>query len=88
MIIRLIFSVPGPKLQRFVIYLMNSIDNKKSTFDSFKVETIKYVKNEIIPPMVHIINQYLGDGIMPKLLKIAKVIPVHKGQKSQYSWKL
>ena len=35
--------------------------------------------------MVHIINQSLNDGIMPKLLKIAKVIPVHKGQETNIS---
>ena len=64
---------------------LNSINNKKSTFDSFKVEIIKYVKNEIVPPVVHIINQSLSDGIMPKLLKIAKVIPVHKGQETNIS---
>ena len=64
---------------------LNSINNKKSTFDSFKVEIIKHVKNEIVPPMVHIINQSLSDGIMPKLLKIAKVIPVHKGQETNIS---
>ena len=49
---------------------LNSINNKKSTFDSFKVEIIK---------------QSLSDGIMPKLLKIAKVIPVHKGQETNIS---
>ena len=61
---------------------LNSINNKKCTFDSFKVEIIKYVKNEIIPPMLHIINPSFSDGIMPKLLKIAKVIQVHKGQET------
>ena len=35
--------------------------------------------------MVHIINQSLSDGIMPKLLKIVKVIPVHKGQETNIS---
>ena len=35
--------------------------------------------------MVHIISQSLSDGIMPKLLKIAKVIPVHKGQETNIS---
>ena len=32
-----------------------------------------------------LINQSLSDGIMPKLLKIAKVIPVHKGQETNIS---
>ena len=35
--------------------------------------------------MVHILNQSLSDGIMPKLLKIAKVIPVYKGQETNIS---
>ena len=43
---------------------LNSINNKKSTYDGLKVEIIKYVKNEIIPP---IINESFSDGIMPKL---------------------
>ena len=32
--------------------------------------------------MMHIIKQSLSDGVMPKLLKILKVIPVHKGQET------
>ena len=35
--------------------------------------------------MMHIINQSLSDGIMPKMLKIAKVFPGHKGQETDIS---
>ena len=65
---------------------IGGLTTKKSSFDSFKVEIIKYVK-KIIPPMMNIMNQSLSDGIMPKLLKIAKVTPSQR-IRNQYSLKL
>ena len=59
---------------------------KKSTFDSFKVEIIKYVKKEIIPPMVHIIKVPISQRWnYAKNIENAKVIPVHKRQETNIS---
>ena len=52
--------------------------NKKSDLDIFKISMIKYVKEEIINGLVIIINKSIEEGGVPDLLKIAKVIPIHK----------
>ena len=39
---------------------------------------IKYVKEEIINGLVIIINKSIEEGVVRDLLKIAKVIPIHK----------
>ena len=52
--------------------------NKKSALDIFKISMIKYVKEEIIKGLVIIINKSIEEGVVPDLLKIAKVIPIHK----------
>ena len=51
--------------------------NKKSALDIFKISMIKYVKEEIINGLVIIINKSIEEGVVPDLLKIAKVIPIH-----------
>ena len=52
---------------------------------SLPLETFSRLQNLPDWPMVHIINQSPSDEIMPKLLKIAKVIPVYKGQETTIS---
>ena len=37
-------------------------------------DTIDY----IIEPITHILNQSLSSGIVPKQMKIAKVVPIYK----------
>ena len=39
---------------------------------------VKYVKEEIINGPMIIINKSIKEGAVPYLLKIAKVIPIHK----------
>ena len=39
---------------------------------------IKYVKEEIINGPVIIINKSIEESVVPDILKIAKVIPIHK----------
>ena len=39
---------------------------------------IKYVKKEIINGLLNIINKLIEKDVVPDLLKIAQVIPIHK----------
>ena len=44
-----------------------------------KVSLIKYIKREIIDGLVIIFNKSFREGCFPEILKIAKVIPIYKG---------
>ena len=52
--------------------------NNKSGLDIFRVNLIKYVKNEIVQGLGMIIKKSISEGIVPDFLKIAKIIPVYK----------
>ena len=52
--------------------------NNKSGLDIFRINLIKYVKNEIVQGLTIIIDKSISEGIVPDLLKIAKIIPVYK----------
>ena len=60
--------------------ILNEINQlkHKSTLD-VKVTLLKYVKHEIVKGLVIIYNKSFTEGQFPELLKIAKVIPIHKG---------
>ena len=47
--------------------------------DPFKTSIIKSIKNEITEAIVIIFDTSLEEGNFPKLIKIAKVIPIYKG---------
>ena len=60
--------------------LLNEINQlkNKATLD-VRVSVIKYVKQEIIDGLVIIFNKLFREGCFPEILKIAKVIPIYKG---------
>ena len=57
---------------------INQLKNK-ATLD-FRVPLLKHVKQELVDGLVIIINKPFQEGCFPELLKIAKVIPIHKGE--------
>ena len=64
--------------------LLNETDQlkNKATLD-VRVSLIKYVKQEIIDGLVIIFNKSFREGCFPKILKIAKMIPIHKGDDAE-----
>ena len=52
--------------------------NNKTTLD-FRVTLLKHAKQELVNGLVIIFNKSFQEGCFPEILKIAKVIPVHKG---------
>ncbi len=52
----------------------------KSSFghDNISSKLLKDTIINVIEPFTHIINRSIDTGIVPKLMKIAKVIPIHK----------
>lgn len=59
--------------------VINSLRNKQSQgYDGFSINLIKKVKDVIIAPLTHLINQSIETGIFPDSLKIARVLPIYK----------
>jgi len=52
--------------------------NKSSGHDDIGSFIIKKVANEIVQPLTAIFNLSLSTGFVPKQLKVAKIIPIHK----------
>ena len=49
-----------------------------SGFDNISTKLMKDTIDYIIEPITQILNQSLSSGIVPKQMKIAKVVPIHK----------
>ena len=61
--------------------LLKSLDTTKaSDIYNFSPKMLKLAAPAICLPLTIIFNQCLEEGIFPDLLKVAKVIPVHKGK--------
>ena len=59
-----------------IISLLNS--NKSTGPNSLPTKILKQLKNEISTHLADIFNLSFSSGVFPSILKIAKVIPVHK----------
>ena len=66
-----------------VLEIINSLENKSTGPNSIPVKLLILIPDLIITPLCHIINMSFLTGIFPDKLKIAKVIPIHKGGSSQ-----
>ena len=64
-----------------IINIMNKMKGKSSTgHDSISSKLLKYVRGEIAYPLSVAINSSLATGIVPDILKLAKVIPLYKAK--------
>ena len=66
-----------------VLDLINSLKNKGSGPASIPLDMLKLVADIIVFPLCFILNLSFSSGIFPDALKIAKVIPLHKGGSTQ-----
>lgn len=46
--------------------------------DNISTKIMKYVIMEIVQPLTYIFNLSLSTGVVPKEMKIAKIVPIHK----------
>jgi hypothetical protein len=64
-----------------IIEIVKIMKNKTSSgHDNISIKLMKQIINQIVEPLMHIINGSLNLGIVPAEMKIAKVIPVHKSE--------
>jgi len=64
--------------------IIDSLKNKSSSgHDKLTSSFIKQIKNEIAKPIEILVNKSLESGVVPDLLKLAKVIPIYKSKNKQ-----
>ena len=64
--------------------IISSLNSYKSTGpNSFPTKTLRQLKNEISTHLADLFNLSFSSGVFPSIIKIAKVIPVHKKESKQ-----
>ncbi len=59
-------------------------DGKSAGHDQFSTKIIKLTIDELVEPLVYIINSSLTIGCVPDDMKVAKVIPIYKKDDNHY----
>ena len=73
----------NPTSESEVLEIINNLENKSTGPYSVPIKLIKIIPDLIITPLCRIINQSFLVGKFPDLLKIVKVVPIHKGGSTQ-----
>ena len=66
-----------------ILDVIKSLENKSTGPSSIPLRLLSIIPNLIIVPLAYIINMSFLKGEYPDLLKIVKVIPIHKGGSTQ-----
>ena len=66
-----------------ILEIINSLENKATGPSSIPLKLLSLIPDLIIVPLAYIINMSLLTGVYPDLLKLVKVIPIHKGGSTQ-----
>ena len=66
-----------------VLDVINLLQNKSSRPYSIPFKLLMLIPDLLIIPLAHIINMSFNTGVYTDLLKIVKVIPIHKGGSTQ-----
>ena len=62
-----------------VLDIINSLEYKATGPVSIPIKLLKLIPDLILVPLCNIINASFNTGVFPNLLKLVKVIPIHKG---------
>jgi hypothetical protein len=85
------YHYDGPKSQNSLMLLPTSVEEINSIIrhmkmqkssggsDNFNSLHLKWVVDYISQPLSDLINSCMEQGVFPEVLKISKVIPIHKG---------
>ena len=66
-----------------ILDIISSLENKSTGPSSIPLKLLTLIPDLIIVPLAYIINMSLLTGEYPDLLKLVKVIPIHKGGSTQ-----
>ena len=60
--------------------IIRNMQNKKSSgYDNISNQMLKWLRPVIIQPLSIIFNMSMEQGIFPNNMKIAEIVPIHKG---------
>ena len=62
-----------------ILGIINALEHKSTGPSSIPLKLLSLLPDLIIMPLAYIINMSFSTGVFPKLMKIVKVIPIHKG---------
>ena len=62
-----------------ILDIINALEHKSTGPSSIPFKLLSLIPDLIIMPLAYIINRSFSTGVFPKLMKIVKVIPIHKG---------
>ena len=65
-----------------ILDIIKKLPNKGTGPNSIPLKLLHIVADLIVFPLCHIINVSFSSGIFPDILKVAKVLPLHKGGSS------
>ncbi len=64
--------------------MISNLPNKKSSgYDTFNSLFVKKIAMQIADPLSKLINRSFADGVVPDLMKLAKVVPIYKSKDKQ-----
>lgn len=76
----------NPPTEKEIIDIITSLKDSASGHDEIRSSLIIRISSSIIRPLTYVLTKSLETGLIPKYLKIAKVVPVFKsGDCSQFS---
>ena len=64
-----------------IIDIFKSLNDSAPRYDGIYIKTIKLMSTVLAPHISQLVNLSFHQGIFPDSLKVAKVIPIHKGGK-------
>ena len=78
-------SIYIPEIHMYEIRtIISAITNSASCNDELPVSILKQCTDSYLEPMTHLINLSISLGIVPDELKVARVIPIFKGEDKQF----
>ena len=73
-----VFATPTTPIE--INNLINSLANKNSSgYDNISNHMLKWLHPVIVEPLSIIFNQSIKHGVFPDLMKLAEIVPLHKG---------
>ena len=60
--------------------IIMSMKSQSCGVDEVSLKVVKAIKTIVIPILTHLINLSLEEGTFPERLKLAQVLPLHKGK--------
>jgi len=67
-----------------ILCIINNLKPKSSSGpDNISSKLLKLLKHQVNIPISILINKSITSGIFPEILKVAKVVPMHKGKSKE-----